>query len=535
MKLSSLLFESRGTKEIRCISDKTTPGPYHVGYTGAPGFAVSEARPEAKKNAPSKMSRIALLLDKILEDKSVYLATLNENAQGYAEYITEDAAGNSVVYAGIYDSGNVRWLDGKKPESRSAQLAPIYAYAVGNCPETFKQFDNCLIFNEHLNIPLTLSVALLACDSFYYEFAVNNNGEINDEEPLALEELNQLSRTKGVRPLTNNGFAPKYIGKAEGSATTAPNADWEAIRNGERFIAYDWNPEQMSKIPALKTLDKFVPSEDFYELLSMCSSCAESVLADIDAGVPNIDAIKAHYINAILVGKPGTGKTSLAYALGASLGIPVYTITNSRNTEEDNYEGKNKVIDGKITFCPTPFLEAYKNGGLIILEEFNLVSPDVIMGSIGQAIEAPFILMEDGYKEVRRHPLCFILATMNTCTQGSKEPNEAFTSRCPDVFLLDDPEREDFIKILTSGGNSREDSTKMYDAYSAILTYLNENSYEDVTLSLTMRHCLAALKAMKRGLSFKQAIKRTIVNAIGVKDINLAKEVYETVVEPMRS
>ena len=111
--------------------------------------------------------------------------------------------------------------------------------------------------------------------------------------------------------------------------------------------------------------------------------------------------------------------------------LPIYTVKNSKYTEEDTFEGMNKVSGGSFAFKSTPFLEGYKNGGIIVLEEFNLADPGVMQGALGQAIEFPFILMEDGCTEVHRHPLCVIIATMNTGTQGAREPNEAFTSRLP--------------------------------------------------------------------------------------------------------
>ena len=51
--------------------------------------------------------------------------------------------------------------------------------------------------------------------------------------------------------------------------------------------------------------------------------------------------------------------------------------------------------------------------------------------------------------------------------------------------------------------------------------------------NLTMRHCFAALKAIKRGIPLKKAVKKTIINAIGIKDLELARDVYDTVIEPM--
>jgi MoxR-like ATPase len=55
----------------------------------------------------------------------------------------------------------------------------------------------------------------------------------------------------------------------------------------------------------------------------------------MDGGMTDIAAIAKDYINLFLIGKPGTGKTKTAYALAAALGLPIYTIAMTKNTEED--------------------------------------------------------------------------------------------------------------------------------------------------------------------------------------------------------
>ena len=72
---------------------------------------------------------------------------------------------------------------------------------------------------------------------------------------------------------------------------------------------------------------------------------------------------------------PAQGKTTTAEALSATLGLPIYTVKNSKYTEEDTFEGMNKVSGGSFAFKSTPFLEGYKNGGIIVLEEFNPRGP----------------------------------------------------------------------------------------------------------------------------------------------------------------
>ena len=197
------------------------------------------------------------------------------------------------------------------------------------------------------------------------------------------------------------------------------------------------------------------------------------------------------------------------------------------------FEGKTKPIKGAFQFVPTPFLDAYKNGGIIALEEINLSDPGVLMGATGQAIEKPFILYEDGYIPVRRHPLCVIVATMNQGANGSRAPSEAFTRRCPDVCLIDDPQEKDFISILSKKGYDKRDCKMVYDTYKKIISWLESSTVheDEVAYSLTMSHCLSALRQMSLGNSLNTAIFNTMIGAIGIKDLSLARKVNKEVVE----
>jgi hypothetical protein len=122
---------------------------------------------------------------------------------------------------------------------------------------------------------------------------------------------------------------------------------------------------------------------------------------------------------------------------------------------------------------------------------------------------------------------------MNVGTSGSKEPSEAFTSRFPEVYVLNDPKESDFIRILMSAGNEETDCKNVYDVYSQVQMHLEDKGCDDIAMSLTMRHCFAALKAIKLGIPLKKAVKKTIINAIGIKDLELARDVYDTAIEPM--
>ena len=81
--------------------------------------------------------------------------------------------------------------------------------------------------------------------------------------------------------------------------------------------------------------------------------------------------IRSDYVNMLFYGDPGTGKTALANAISASTGMPIYEVTFNEDSEEDEFEGKNKIVEGKLSFVETAFLEGFANGGILLLEEYG--------------------------------------------------------------------------------------------------------------------------------------------------------------------
>jgi hypothetical protein len=360
------------------------------------------------------------------------------------------------------------------------------------------------------------------------------------ENDLDLETIKQGYRTcQLVESADFKGLELPALEVTQGvtrtRATSTPEPDMLELadcRAGAYKLDHFWGLEDEKFVPPLERLDSFVPTATFYSLVKLIDSELGEVLTRMQDGMAGVKAISNNYINIILTGKPGTGKTTMAYALGSTFGMPTRTVSVSKNAEEDTYEGKTKPIDGTFQFVPTPFLNAFKSGGIVVLEEFNLSDPAVLMGAIGQAIESPFILYEDGYKAVRRHPLTVIVSTMNTGTQGSREPSEAFTNRFPYVFIVDDPSESEFIQFLCEKGFAKRDCKKVYGAYKRVYEWLTNPDVcqEDVANSLSPRTCIGALTLMKHGVSFQQALENTIVGTIGIKDMILAKSVRDDVI-----
>lgn len=76
-----------------------------------------------------------------------------------------------------------------------------------------------------------------------------------------------------------------------------------------------------------------------------------------------------------LIGKPGVGKTTLAYSVGRSLGQDVYILQCTMDTRPEDLLVTPVIGDrGKISYHASPLVTAMLRGGVCILDEGNRMS-----------------------------------------------------------------------------------------------------------------------------------------------------------------
>src|SRR4051795_10352071 len=153
-------------------------------------------------------------------------------------------------------------------------------------------------------------------------------------------------------------------------------------------------------------------------------------------------------MNPRLLGKPGVGKTTLAYAAGKRMGRGVYILQATMDTRPEDLlitpviEG-----EGRLRYVASPLVSAMITGGVVILDEGNRMS-EKSWASLAPLLDNRRYIesIVTGVK-IKAHPHFRLVTTMNDDSSTFDLP-EYIHSRLQPQILIDFPEREEELAIL---------------------------------------------------------------------------------------
>ncbi|MEO7141885.1 MAG: MoxR family ATPase [Bryobacteraceae bacterium] len=153
-------------------------------------------------------------------------------------------------------------------------------------------------------------------------------------------------------------------------------------------------------------------------------------------------------MNPRLLGKPGVGKTTLAYAAAKRLDREVYILQGTVDTRPEDLL-VTPVIEGhgKLRYVASPLVTAMLRGGIAILDEGNRMS-EKSWASLAPLLDnRRYVESIAAGIKIKAHPLFRIVATMNDDSSTFDLP-EYIHSRLQPQITIDFPDRHEEFAIL---------------------------------------------------------------------------------------
>src|ERR1700736_5384350 len=153
-------------------------------------------------------------------------------------------------------------------------------------------------------------------------------------------------------------------------------------------------------------------------------------------------------MNPRLLGKPGVGKTTLAYAAAKRLRREVYIIEATVDTRPEDLL-VTPVIEGeaRLRYVASPLVTAMLRGGIAILDEGNRMS-EKSWASLAPLLDnRRYVESIVAGVKIHAHPLFRMVATMNDDASTFDLP-EYIHSRLQPQITIDFPERQEEFAIL---------------------------------------------------------------------------------------
>lgn len=212
-----------------------------------------------------------------------------------------------------------------------------------------------------------------------------------------------------------------------------------------------------------------------------------------------IQSMKRKEKNIMLVGGAGGGKTHLVNQVAKSLGLEFYPFSVGSQTTKSDLLG---FINANGVYMPSVIRQAYENGGVLLLDEFDAAHPGVvtILNS----------LLANGHssfpdKIVSKHEKFICICACNTYGKGA---NIDYVGR----NRLDAATLDRFIVVDVDYDSTLEKILTQHDIWFEVISKIRKNINElGIKLIVSPRASMDGADLLEAGFSLNEVLEMTVL------------------------
>ena len=214
--------------------------------------------------------------------------------------------------------------------------------------------------------------------------------------------------------------------------------------------------------------------------------------------------------NILLTGSKATGKNVLAENLAAVFGRPSWNVSLHINMDASYMIGTDTFQDGQVTFRPGPVYQCAQEGGFCVLDEINMARNEAL-AVLHSILDFRRVIHVPGYGELPLHDASRFIATMNYGYAGTRELNEALSSRFV-VIQMPEISNENLEKLITRDFPSMK--KEYVKQFCGLFQDISQKCLggEITSRVLDLRGLLDAIRLIQTGLSPYSALDMGISN-----------------------
>lgn len=211
-------------------------------------------------------------------------------------------------------------------------------------------------------------------------------------------------------------------------------------------------------------------------------------------------------LNVMLTGDPGTGKTELCRILAEAHNFSFHRVNVGALRTPRDWFGHWEFVEGHTVFVRSQFIDALQRPGIVALDEFNRVTPDIHNSIYTILDHNREVFVEETKEVIKVHPQCIFIATENRGRShtGIFMEDAAVEDRFEMVRLELPP-----VDIMANLLNKYHGIEQQHGLLLARITHKLNALYHEESLSKAtgFRPAIAAAALIRRGQPLKTALK----------------------------